>query len=452
MFVINLVGSIKKLSVFILGVCLLSFTFYFDDVVFIDFLFLLYVLAVAFFCSGPFLTDPRGLFLLIFYVYSVFFSLQVIFVGYTKFGIDLEYLAASLRIQFFSAIVMVTVFNLIIKDDSFFRNKSKVIFERYREFTFLKNSEVLYFLFIAPLIFYGFYLILESGASSKREYLDSATKVQAFAYFASVIMIAVFGIRLVKIPIFRFDFLIFTIFCTGLMFLLFNGERDVLFKLVLVYLIVFFDKKRFPVLFPSFLIILFAIFIVPSSQYFKSFFLNGEINFSRVGLDLLFSNEFTSAGKNLYSLVYFGVEQKFSFFYSDIMRAFTPSFFFSEIDVQSSGAWFNNTFRVVNDFSGTSGWGFTIVGNGYLVGGYSGVFCIMTIYAFVLSVFYNIRFKNIYLYVFYLLLFLVAIYVIRADLANYFSQAFKISGLVVVTIYFADCFLVKSSKRLSYER
>jgi len=443
---------LKNIFVSIFGLTLYSFSLFCESIVYINALFFLYVISVVFLFSGKSILDPRGFFLLIFYIYSVFFSFQAVFVGNAALEIDVDDLAESVRLQFFFVIVMSTFFNLIIKSNPFLFERKLFFFKESRKSILFKNSEVIYLSVIAPLMFYGFYLIFTSGAESKREYLESSSSIEVFAYFSSLVMIALFGIRLVKIPPFKFDCLVFSILFIGLMFLFLNGERDVLFKLILIYCIVISDKKAFPVLPGSFLLLFLAIFIVPLSQFFKSSFLGGDIVVSKSGLELIFSNEFTSAGRNLYSLIFYGVEQDISYLYSDFIRAFTPKFFISGTDIQSSGAWFNNTFRVINDFSGTSGWGFTIVGNGYLIGGYCGVFFVAVIYASVLSVFYNIRFKNIYFYVFYLLLFLDAIYVIRADLANYFSQAIKVSGLIIFLVYCADCVLVKSSKRLIYER
>jgi hypothetical protein len=177
--------------------------------------------------------------------------------------------------------------------------------------------------------------------------------------------------------------------------------------------------------------------VVPISQYFKGVLLSGEVAFDRDGWDLILYSEFMSASRNFYSLLFFGVDQDISFLLSDISRAFVPTMITGETDVQSSVAWFERVFRAENGFSGTSGWGFTIVGFGYIVGGIFGIVAIMVFYASLLGALYNLRWRSIYWYAFYILALAAFVYVIRADLANLLSLLFKISGLAMMLVYLA---------------
>ena len=164
-------------------------------------------------------------------------------------------------------------------------------------------------------------------------------------------------------------------------------------------------------------------------------------------LVLLLSNEFISASRNFYSLLLYGVEHNIYFLFNDIIRAFTPSILLPSLDIQSTGSWFNKIYRVENDFYGTSGWGFSIIGTGYLVGGWWGIILITSIYSFVLSILYNMRIKSVYWYVFYLLAFTTAIYVIRGDMANFLSQVFKIGGLSVFSLFIIHRFFIRIRKK-----
>ena len=195
------------------------------------------------------------------------------------------------------------------------------------------------------------------------------------------------------------------------------------------------DKSDFNSNYSSLFVPLVAIVLVPISQAFKSIMLTGEVSLNSFGLELILSNEFTSSGRNLYSLVYFGVQNSFSYLFNDVFRAFIPTMLIPDIGINSTANWFNSIYRYSHGFSGSSGWGFSLIGEGYLIGGYFGVMLLMIIYASVISFFYNLRFKSVYFYAFYVLLFLVSIYVLRADLANFLSQAFKVSGLAVFAMY-----------------
>ncbi len=239
--------------------------------------------------------------------------------------------------------------------------------------------------------------------------------------------------------------LIFFLFLC-LFYMLLTGERDIFFRIGFILLIIYFDKKQNATFLKALLIISLSVLIIPISQGFKAVFLSGTININKEGLELLLSNEFISASRNFYSLLLYGVEHNIYFLFNDIIRAFTPSILLPSIDIQSTGSWFNKIYRFENNFHGISGWGFSIIGTGYLVGGWWGIILITSIYSFVLSVLYNLRIKSIYWYAFYLLAFTTAIYVIRGDMANFLSQVFKIGCLSVLILYIAHQFLKKGRK------
>jgi hypothetical protein len=207
--------------------------------------------------------------------------------------------------------------------------------------------------------------------------------------------------------------------------------------------LVFFDKNKKASFLVVILILLIIIFVIPISQAFKAVLLSGNINIGNIGLELILSNEFMSASRNMYSLLLYGVEHNISYFFNDILRAFTPSVLLEKFDISSTVAWFHNVYRIDNGFSGTSGWGFGLVAEGYLVGGMWGIALIISIYAFTIGKLYNMRYNSVYWYVFYLLSFVTSIYVIRADIANLLSQVFKIGGISVLLLYIAHKIMLK---------
>jgi oligosaccharide repeat unit polymerase len=250
-------------------------------------------------------------------------------------------------------------------------------------------------------------------------------------------------------PIF-FDIRLIAFFIFALFFMLLTGERDVFFRVIFISLLIYYDKKRNSNFFIVISLLIGVSIVVPISQSFKAILLSGEVNLNSIGLELILSNEFVSASRNFYSLLIFHVDHDISFFFNDILRAFIPSFFLKDLDINSTVSWYHNEFRMRNGFGGTSGWGFGLVAEGYLIGKTFGIFFIMSFYALVIGILYNIRYKSIYWYIFYLLSYVTAIYVIRADIANLLSQVFKIGGFSVLILYFSHKLI--ENKTISFKR
>lgn len=434
---------IGKLFVFILTVLMLVLVWLSSSIVWaVGYLYVYAVIVVGLNCKNG-AADPRVFPLAFMAVYFTFFPLRAFFFGPGNLPYDENVLLESLRLQSLALAVFVIVSNAIVVET-----------RQCRPFQFFNtgfastSSERALLLCAMPFVLVPILLIAKSGVSSKREILDGLSAVKVVSDLALLVVTVLIFLRAVRIgKTFCFDFLVICYVGLCLFYVLLTGERDILFKVLFGFLIIYYDQRRSFGFFKMIAIFSALILVVPVSQYFKGVLLNGQVTFDRDGWDLILYSEFMSASRNFYALLFFGVDHDISFLLSDISRAFIPTLVTGEADVQSSVAWFDKVFRIENGFSGTSGWGFAIVGFGYIVGGVAGIIAIMIFYAALLGALYNLRWRSIYWYAFYILALAAFVYVIRADLANLLSLLFKVSGLAMVLVYLAH---VMMRKRLTH--
>lgn len=396
-------------------------------------LFAVFTLSVIVLFNRGTLSDPRMLFIGFLFLYSTFYPLRVALTGYSLLEINLEILKQSVNYSFLGAIVFVNVANLLIKESS-------VTFS-LKQFNGLKNgtisflSEKLLFILLSFFVVFTLIYVLMSGAETK---LDIGGPIVQIGHFALLIMITIIALRIGRLEKqFYRDKLVLGFFLFLIMYLLITGQRDAVFRVALICIVIFFDKnkKSGPIL--VFALLMSAAIIVPVSQAFKAVLLSGELDIINLSARSILSNEFISASRNLYSVILFEAEHKVEYLFTDIGRAFIPSILLPGLHLESSTQWFNHTFRVGHGFDGSSGWGFGIIAHGYIIGGGLGIIFIMTIYSSILCYFYNARIKSIYWYVFYIMMLLTAIYCIRADLANFLSQSFKVTGTFLFLLVFS---------------
>jgi len=422
----------NTVKLLVVSMFFMAFSFFLMTSVYLVILYFLYIAFVFFTYSRNGIFDPRKLLLLLIAMYSIWFPLQAIVVGYSYIPIKESVLVETIRLQLFAVSVYVLVVSALVRKES---KEVKQSFFIVNKNIGNRTSDKITFWAVLFLTSYALYSILVGGFSSKRELADSELSVALLSQFAFTFLYVILIFNMIRDKGFTQKKIPILIFLVSFLFFIVAGERDIFFKVVLIIYMVSCDKSSFNSNYSSLFVALAAIVLVPISQAFKSVMLSGEISLTNLGLELILSNEFTSSGRNLYSLVYFGVQNSFSYLFNDVIRALIPAMFISDSGINSTANWFNNIYRYNHGFSGSSGWGFSLIGEGYLIGGYFGIMLLITIYASIISFFYNLRFRSIYFYAFYLLLFLVSIYVLRADLANFLSQAFKVSGLAVFAIY-----------------
>lgn len=396
--------------------------------------FLLYFISMRKFAINP--LDPRVFFMGFFVVYSTFYPIKLLTIGDNKFLFDVNVLNQTLNLSFFAFTVYLFYFGIFIKHSL---NGSAKFYDSMGDSN-TPNSEIILRSALFGTIIIICISIWSSGATSKRELLDDnllASNLGNFATLMFAVMAYISFSRNVK----RNYVDIFTLFSFFLLFfyMLLTGERDVFFRLCFILLIIKYDFSKKMTATKIVLIFTSIVVLVPFTQAFKAIFLsNQSIALEGLSWDLIFSNEFISAARNLYSLNLYGVEQSFGYLVNDVIRAFVPKILFNNGHIESTVAWFHNIYRPDHGFSGTSGWGFTSVGMGYLVSGYSGVFIITSIISGVLIFFHNKKYCGKLWFAFYLMILMTAIYTIRADMANFLSQSFKVGGFFMLIIHFTS--------------
>lgn len=421
----------------IIALALLYLSIYLNNLVVSLVIFFLYSLCIIWYHSDGTASDPRVLFTGFFYLYSVWFPLQVIIVGEHLLPVEIDLIINTINYSFFGAIVYVSVLNIVIKKHA----NGEILQFDYKNASL--NSEILLSFIIIIVLIFTLINIYTSGASTKREVLETGGVLYKISYFSSLLLVAVFVLNNVRNNISIYNKYNILFILISIVYLSISGQRDLIFRIGIILLIIYYGRKRNFTPYKYLLLILIAAIIVPFSQAFKSFILAGQIDVPQLGFELIFSNEFISAGKNLYAVQYYGVDHSIKPLYKDFVRAVIPSFLYNPFDIESTTMWYNNSYRVANNYSGTAGWGFGIIAQGYLIGKSKGVLLIMAIYSLIIGFIYNNRNKSLYHYVFYMLSIIVSIYCIRADIANFISQIFKINGTMLMVLYIFHRIFVK---------
>lgn len=381
-------------------------------------------------------SDPRVFFVGFFCMYHTWFEIGYLLGAEQRlFVIDADAIVSSLRYSLFSLLVFVNIFNFFINSSSSYGALVSAVDSR----PWFRSSERLVFSLLVSIVMVLTVYILLRGGGSKSAIASEVGGVKLIGNVSFIILTILVMLVLSRLPGNRIlvnkVFLGFASIC--LLYVLVAGERDVLFRLLIAAIVIFYEKNRSLNFFKICLIIFLAAFIVPISQFFKAVFVAEDFYVSLSWIDF-FSNEFSAASRNLYTLLHFGVSHDWRFVVSDIVRAIVPSFLFGEDGFYSSTKWFNQVFRVSNDFSGSSGWGFGLVAQGYLLGGYAGVAFVSAFVAFITCYFHNRKNKSEYYFVFYVYLITVLVYVMRADLSNFISQSFKIGGFSLLVLWMSS--------------
>lgn len=278
---------------------------------------------------------------------------------------------------------------------------------------------------------------LTSGYAGKTDLRASAGIFLTLSVYAVWILTATYIVYLIRSTLESSTSgkVLLAYMATFLLDMAITGERDSIFRSVICTLFVIYHRRRNAG--PATLVFIFlaAAFILPISQDLKLFLLAESISLREFSLEHIFISEYSAPARNVYMLLQHGYEQSWSFFFSDLTRALLPV---ATGDLnQSAGAWYNNVYRERHGFHGTSGWGFSLVAEGILIGGALGVIVLFLIMGVVLTKFYQLRELSEYRLAFYVLSLSTAIYCIRADFANLLSQTIKLGGGAVIVVYLA---------------
>ena len=204
---------------------------------------------------------------------------------------------------------------------------------------------------------------------------------------------------------------------------LFIGERDIIFSIMLISLLVYY---RFFKISNRTMAIIGAIVIVmvPILGMTKQITNKSNISIQKEDVIIgIFQGEFLSSGRNIETLT--KNENKWDHqygegLYSDIVRSVIPT---ALVQIKNTTGWFNERYN--NKKKDGYGAGFSYIGEGYLQAGYLGVAIWILILSFVCHRLYLWSQKSIYGFTSYVIMIGRIIYSLRGDLSYIISPLLK---------------------------
>lgn len=358
-----------------------------------------------------------------FCLYSIGYPLILILgysskVGYSKETILYELLA-------------LITFLIIVGPSS--PNKEKKLDEAKFNINLGVLNKIIYLALVIVIVFGAVY-VSKKGFSGKDEIYNSGSTVLVMVFRLPLILTILYTLS-VTATYYRENKFPFNQACLTFIALvlitLFSGERDFIFRFVLINVFILWflgiiKAKHLIILIPL------AILLLPLSSTYKYYFLSGTKSYSNNGLIYSFlSGEFESVSRNLQTLInnrFFtlgtkGVEQLLI----DFLAVFSRS-------IKSLTSWFNSTFYPASKTQ----YGFTLVGEGYVIAGAVGILLVFIIVGLITKTMYWKAYRNIYSLTAYVYFITVIIYSIRGDLSTIYSALIKQIFLVIFIIYFLE--------------
>ncbi len=292
-------------------------------------------------------------------------------------------------------------------------------------------NKLLFLVLISSLLVVA-YTVKTTGYTGKMEIYNSGNSILIFAFKIPLILTMLYTLMTLQEwnstrTISWIKMLI--VGGTLLLIVLLSGERDFIFRFVLVvgFMLYSIGKLKFkhfvlmvPVLFLS----------VPLSTMFKYYFTRGEIKVINGNIVTAFlSSDFLAAGNNLQ--VVLDADLKGELGFGRILLDFLEVIFGS---ITSSTAWFNNIFY----YGRPTSYGFSLVAEGYVIGGVLGIILLFTIVGLLTRFFYMRCTRNSYWMAAYLYFIPTIIYSFRADLSSITTALANQIGLVILIIYCLD--------------
>lgn len=446
---ISKVGSLLLFGLGILGLLLIFLS---ENISFSIGLFSLYSLCLVLRYNDRTFTQPVLVFTLFYYPYSTWYLFQILSVHFY----NIRTVLLVLQYSYVGLFAFASVSLLFEIKFSSMKNprKKRFVPEPVLKSPFLFNSA--YWVTALLIVFY-ILTVFYSGALSKRDIADakmSMTSIAGFSAFFLTILIAMYKINDVGRKgrfCFR-DPLMFTTLGLLVLYYLVAGERDYMFRYIFIMIMIYFHSEKSANILKLLPVFIGTILVMPVSQAFKTILLSKPSTAMSVGEFGIFGGEFAAASRNLYMVIYYDAKAGYSYLLNDFLRGVIP--FSSSFGLESFAHWYDTIFRIENGVAGTSGWGSSLVAEGFVVDGARGVFVVMFMVSCMLHTLHKLMYRSIYWYVFYLLALSTSIYCIRADVANFVSQTFKISGLAIAALWFCTVLLKKvlRSRRRSSQR
>ncbi|MFL2131693.1 O-antigen polymerase [Ruoffia sp. FAM 20858] len=226
-----------------------------------------------------------------------------------------------------------------------------------------------------------------------------------------------------------------------LLFTLFTAERDGIFRFILVVVASLFATKRISRKTLPLVIGISGVAVVILS-YLKYFFVSGQVRtgFNDNGLIYNFLNsDFAAAGENMQVLLnnpwtnsYFN----YSIILNDLLAPFT--FVFKSFNV---GSWFNDTF-----YYGSYSRAFTLLGQGYVIGGYIGVILLFIVVSTIVKVLYKRSGINFYWLTTYIYMIATVASSFRGNLSSIIETLIRIPFVGLLGFFMLRLLIVKKRK------
>lgn len=280
------------------------------------------------------------------------------------------------------------------------------------------------------IILIATFFVIIGGYSGKDEVYATRNPFFLFAFRIPLVLVVIYVISVIsefnkkrKLPMKDF-------WLTGvplLLLTLFSGERDFIFRFIMlnIFLLYYFRKITLKHIILSFPI---GMIVLNLSHVFKYYFLTGRMN----NYSHFMRTEFISAARNLQTLINHRTLMEGARGYELILEDVCNSVLSSFVKTQSVGAWYNETF-----FKGSKvGYGFSLVGEGYVIDGWQGVIVLFIIVGAIIRIFYIYSSRNVFALTAYFCFVTGIVYSIRADLSTILAIVEK-QILLIILLFIA---------------
>ncbi|WP_341322766.1 O-antigen polymerase [Solibacillus sp. FSL H8-0523] len=393
-----------KYVTLLMAICLSSVGIYFTDSVLMNIIYFCVLPIIAVVLVRGDLAHPYTWYSIVYTLYAIGYPVTYLFEStydiyiYTKSLMLVQIIALS--------IILVIVGPTRI---SFHKNVFKLAFEK-------RNKTLFYVVLI--LVSMSVLEVIFKGYSHKVQIYEQGSPIVQIGFRVILLLMIIYAINqtitFIKNEKFNnkelFAFILITF---GIFY--YSGERDLFLRGLIVILFLYYifsAKQKINLL--TIIMGISSLLLIPLMAKFKYFGLTGNVSKSDGNFLLsLFNSEFASASKNLQIILlseynsYFGGQS----YIWGIIRGLNLDSIFTAPSIMS---WYNSTFFEEN----RAGQGFSILAEGYLNNGYSGIVFIAVSIGLIMKLLYRTSKINVYFFVYYLSAIPIFMYSLRADLAN----------------------------------
>lgn len=287
---------------------------------------------------------------------------------------------------------------------------------------------------LISLIVIGAVFVSRRGFSGKDDIYQTGSKLLVMIFRLPLILTMLYALsvtatyfRTGKFPVTQS----LTTLAALLLITLFSGERDFIFRFLLTNIFVLWFLKIIT-LRHLLIMVPIVVVLIPLSSMYKYYFLSGSASALNNNIVYSFlSGEFESASRNLQLLINNSAtvlgSKGFGQLGKDVLSVFNSS-------IRSLPTWFNNIFYPNSRVQ----YGFSLVGEGYVIGGAIGVIAVFAIAGLITRYMYNHAYRGIYSLAAYIYYICVTVYSFRADLGTIYSALVKQILLVLLILYAAE--------------